>query len=140
VKRRLFLFSGALAWSAGLRPAWAGSYLDRATLLVLSSTQDLAFLRRKYGDVELARLLQRVAAARLLAAGEMSVPPEVVQAHPHLLLLLENCERAASAAVEKRVEHFQKYLRLAREEEELFRAILRHSGWQIPRQKEATSD
>ena len=117
-------------------PAWAGTYLDRASLLLSAADEELGYLRKKGSDLDLARLIHRVAQARLAAASEMSVPPEVVQAHPHLLLLLENCERAANAVLEKRNEHFLKFLRLAREEEELFRAVLRHLGWVLPRPKD----
>jgi hypothetical protein len=62
----------------------------------------------------------------------MEVPKEVVQAHPHLLLMLEDCERAANAAVERNAEGFLKFQRAARDEEEHFRAILKQLGWQLP--------
>jgi hypothetical protein len=133
VKRRALLLSVSATFALYAGRAFAGSYLDRASLLVNSTDEELSYLRRKQTDVELARLLREIARARLEAAKQMSVPPEVTQAHPHLLMLLENAERAAFAAAEKRQEHFMKYLRLQREETELFRSILRHLGWDLPR-------
>jgi hypothetical protein len=45
---------------------------------------------------------------------------------------MENCERAASAAVERKPEEFLKFLALARDEEQLFRTILKQLGWELP--------
>ncbi len=112
--------------------ASAGSYLDRAALLVTQAMQEAAYLRRKLYDRELARLTHRLARARLEAGRQMLVPPEVVQAHPHLLLMLENCERAAEAAVAREAREFLKHLRAARDEEELFRVVLKQLGWTLP--------
>lgn len=114
------------------RPSWAGSYLDRAAMLVGIANLELSFLRRKLYDGELARTSRKLAAARVVAAQSMEVPAEVVQAHPHLLLMLEDCERATNAAVERNAEEFLKFQRAARDEEEHFRAILKQLGWQLP--------
>jgi hypothetical protein len=133
VKRRSLLLSLGTAFFFWSLPAHAGSYLDRASLLVTSTDEELSYLRRKHTDIELARLIHEIALARLEAAKQMSVPPEVILAHPHLLMMLENAERAAFSAAEKRQEHFMKHLRLQREETELFRSILRHLGWDLPR-------
>jgi hypothetical protein len=132
--RRRWLF-GAVALAAGLATgtAWAGSYLDRAALLVIVSNTEIDYLRRKLYDPELARLVHRQTEARVQAASSMLVPPEVAQAHPHLLLMLENCERAANSAVERKPEEFLKFLGLARDEEQLFRAILKQLGWELPK-------
>lgn len=115
------------------KPAQAGSYLDRASLLVAQAMQESAYLRRKLYDRELARLIHRLAKARLEAGRQMLVPPEVVQAHPHLLLMLENCERASEAAVAREAREFLKHLQAARDEEELFRVVLKQLGWSLPR-------
>ncbi len=112
--------------------AHAGSYLDRAAMLVGIANLELTYLRRKLYDTELARTTQKLAAARVVAAQSMEVPAEVVQAHPHLLLMLEDCERATNAAVERNAEEFLKFQRAARDEEEHFRAILKQLGWQLP--------
>lgn len=133
LSRRAALGAGAFAVATvWVGNAFAGSYLDRAAVLVHIATEELGYLRRKLYDEELARTLQQVAAARLHAAGTMLVPPEVVQAHPHLLLMLENCERATNGAVERKTKEFLKYARLAQDEELLFRAVLKQLGWSLP--------
>ena len=113
--------------------AWAGTYLDRAALLVAQATRDADYLRGRLADHELARVVHELAVARLKAASTMQVPQEVAQAHPHLLLLLENYERAADAAVEGEGGRFFTYVQRAREETEVFRAVLHQLGWTLPR-------
>lgn len=133
VNRRQLLGSLlTVACATYTQTAHAGSYLDRAAMLVGIANLELTYLRRKLYDTELARTTRKLAAARVAAAQSMEVPSEVVQAHPHLLLMLEDCERATNAAVERNAEEFLKFQRAARDEEEHFRAILKQLGWQLP--------
>jgi hypothetical protein len=129
---RFTVFGAACSIVGFAAPAFGGSYLDRATSLVHIANQELGYLGRKLYDGELARLLHAVAAARLDAANATEVPKEVTQAHPHLLLFLQNCERAANAAVERKPKDFVKFVSLAREEEQLFRTVLKQLGWTLP--------
>jgi len=131
--RRVFLMSlGAAAAALVTSPAWAGSYLDRAALLVTQASADADYLRSRFSDRELARVVHRLAIARVKAAGTMQVPKEVAQAHPHLLLLLENFERAADAAVLGQEARFFTYVQRAREELSVFRGVLKQLGWTLP--------
>ena len=132
ITRRRLVFSlagAALCWAA---PAFAGSYLDRTALLVRQAARDADYLRSRLSDIELARVVQRVALARLRAASKMQVPKEVAQAHPHLLLVLENYERAAHAATEGRTQRFLILQQRARDEERTLRGILKQLGWTLP--------
>jgi hypothetical protein len=129
--RRLFMGAAAamvLVWAA---PSWAGSYLDRSRILVRTALDEAAFLRPRVGNVELARVLHPIALARLEAARTMAVPGEVAQAHPHLLLVLENVERAYDAAIRKEPQRALVYFSRARDEEESFRAILKQLGFNL---------
>ena len=129
-RRRAFLAGAVVLLSA---PAvWAGSYLDRASMILTQSEEELVYLQSRMDDKELAQFVHRMAIARLESAAKMLIPKEVAQAHPHLLLMLENCERAAQAAVERRQSRFTRHLRLARDEERLFTAVLRQLGWKLP--------
>jgi hypothetical protein len=119
-----------LICSAGV--AWAGSYLNRAAVLVQHAREEGEYLRNRTYDVELARVMQRVAQGRLQAARETLVPKEVVQAHPHLLLMLEHYERAAAAAVDGKPQKVPALINQARDEEQIFRSILRQLGWPLP--------
>ncbi len=131
VRAAAALLAVALALVASA--AWAGSYLDRATLLVTQAGEDADYLRGRLSDEELARVVHKVALARVHAAKKMTVPKEVVQAHPHLLLLLENYERAAQAAKEGSPARFLVYQERARDEERNFRGILKQLGWPLPK-------
>jgi len=114
------------------QPAHAGSYLDRAWLLITQATRSNEFLRKRLYDRELARLVSRVAESRLQAAKDTLVPKEVVLAHPHLLLMLEHYERAAAAAAAGEIPRYFELERSALEEEQLFRGVLRQLGWSLP--------
>ncbi|HOU92385.1 MAG TPA: hypothetical protein PLU22_15135 [Polyangiaceae bacterium] len=113
--------------------AWAGSYLDRAAMLIGQAAREAEYLRARLSDRELARTVQRLAAARAKAGSTMLVPEEVAKAHPHLLLVLAGYERAATAAAEGDAGRFFVAVEQAREEEEIFRGVLRQLGWTLPR-------
>ena len=130
--RRGFLGAAALAFSLVAPRAWGGSYLDRAALLVTRASQDTDYLHARIYDKELAFVVHKLALARVEAAGRMLVPKEVAQAHPHLLLVLENHERAAEAARIGQVQRFLVYLARAREEERTLRGVLKQLGWKLP--------
>lgn len=122
----------ALALLFSSREALAGSYLDRAGLLLGQANAEADYLRGRLSDRELARMIHALAGARVKAATTMTVPKEVAQAHPHLLLVLENFERAADAARGGETQRFLVYQLRARDEERVFRGILKQLGWPLP--------
>ena len=115
--------------------AWAGTYLNSAALLLAQGSSEGDYLRARVNDKELAELIHKLADARLQAAKGMLVPKEVVQAHPHLLLVLENYERAADSATRGQAEKFLVYQQRARDEDRTFRGVLRQFGYALPEQK-----
>lgn len=131
--RRLFLLGGAMALVSLSSPALAGSYLDRAALLLEGSKKDAEALRTKLTDKELARVILAVAGARMDAASKMDVPPQVAKAHPHLLLTLAKVERAAQAAVEGNIRSVLELLEAAAREETIFRSALKELGFPLAR-------
>jgi hypothetical protein len=108
------------------------SYVDRAGLLIAEASRANDFLGKRLDDRELARLVARAAEGRLQAAKETSVPEPLELAHPHLLLMLEHCERAASAAALGETARYAQHTGACRDEEELFRSVLRQLGWSLP--------
>ena len=130
---RAFLLVAALCLVA--LPAYAGSYLNRAAVLVWHAEQDADYLRARINDRELARVVHQVAEARVRAASNMTVPKEVTQAHPHLLLLLENYERAAAAAADGQVQRFLVYQQRGRDETRTLQEVLKQLGWKLPERK-----
>lgn len=137
--RRRFLRGAWLALlAAGLLvapAAWAGTYLNSAALLLAQASVEGDYLRARINDKELAELIHKLANARLEAAKGILVPKEVVQAHPHLLLVLENYERAADSATRGEAEKFLVYQQRARDEDRTFRGVLRQFGYSLPEQK-----
>ncbi len=137
VGRRVFF--GAFAVMSGLvlssKSAWAGTYLNSASLLLSQASVEGDYLRARIGDKELADLIHKLSDARLAAAKTMLVPKEVVQAHPHLLLVLENYERAADAATRGEAEKFLVYQQRARDEDRTFRGVLKQFGYALPEPK-----
>lgn len=130
--RRAFAALLALGVLSVGRLATAGSYLDRAAFLIGQATKENEFLRKRLYDRELARLVSQVARGRLESAKATLVPKEVVLAHPHLLLMLEHYERAAAAAAEGEIGRYVEHERAARDEEQIFRGILKQLGWSLP--------
>ena len=136
LERRSFLgiFAGAsfLSVFAGSEFAWAGSYLDRAAILLENSQFELRYASRRLGDKELMRLSHHIADGRLRGANTMDVPKEVVLAHPHLLLSLEGAERAFFKGMEGDMKGFHRYFGKAKDEELAFRSIVTQLGWEVP--------
>lgn len=130
--RRLLALSLALALLVCSVIAWAGTYLDRAGVLLGEAHREDEFLLAHLSDKELAEVTHALAEARVSAARKMGVPKEVGGVHPHLLMVLENAERAAAAAQEGDSEKFLHHLRVARDEEAAFRSLLKQQGLSLP--------
>ena len=126
----LLLAVGALLVTSS---AFAGTYMDRAALLISQADREMSFLKKRLSDRELAHVVHEMASARLDAASTMEVPKEVRQAHPHVLLVLENYERAANFAAEGDRARFFVYLRRAQKEESIMRGIFKELGWPLPK-------
>lgn len=131
-RRKILALLVLLACSLTVAPAWAGSYMDRLALLVTQANHDSDYLRARLSDRELARVIHTVAEARAQAASTMAVPKEVANAHPHLLLVLENHERAADAAEQGNAQRFLVYQQRARDEERVLRGVLKQLGFPLP--------
>ncbi|AKT42286.1 hypothetical protein [Chondromyces crocatus] len=113
-------------------PAWAGSYLDRASLLLDEARREGDLLQPRTHDRELLLLIQALAEARVKAARKMECPASVAKAHPHLLLVLENSERAVDAAAQGNFKKFMEHLLAARNEDRAFRAMIAQMGYTLP--------
>jgi hypothetical protein len=134
--RRAFVAGcAAVALLGAPSVARAGSYLDRVGLLARQARTEADYLERRLSNRELAELVHKLSAARLEAARTMVIPKEVSQAHPHLLLMLENCERAADAAVAGETDRFLAYQKRGRDEEQVFRSIMRQLGFALEDEK-----
>jgi hypothetical protein len=113
-------------------PAWAGSYLDRAALMLDQAHKEGDMLQPRTFDKELVMVIKAMAETRARVARKMEVPAAVAKAHPHLLLVLENYERAATAAGDGNFKKFVEHVHAARDEDRNFRAILKELGYSLP--------
>ena len=130
--RRLFVLVAFAFALVIARPARAGSYLDRAALMLDESRREGDMLQPRTHDKEMVLVVKALAEARARVGRKMEVPAAVAKAHPHLLLVLENCERAADAAAEGDFKKFMEHLMVARDEERTFRALIAELGYTIP--------
>jgi hypothetical protein len=112
--------------------AHAGSYLDRAALLLGDARRGNDWVLAHLSDKDLAVVARDVADARVRTARAMQVPKDVASVHPHLLLALENSERAAAAAADGDTDKFLHHLRMARDEDGTFRALLQQMRLALP--------
>jgi hypothetical protein len=125
-------FSVFLVALAAAPSAWAGSYLDRAALLLDQARKEGDLLQPRTHDKELVILVKALAEVRVRVARKMEVPAAIAKAHPHLLLVLEASERAASAAMDGNFKKFMEHLNVARDEERIFRAVLAELRYTLP--------
>jgi len=131
-RRSILVFVFALPMLLLSATAHSGSYLNRAALLANGARADRDMTFPRSDDKELLRVVHQVAVARADAASHMTVPKAVAAAHPHLLLVVENCERAYAAALEGDRSKFVEHLLRARVEDKTFRALLRKLGYTLP--------
>ncbi|MCC6556216.1 MAG: hypothetical protein IT372_24920 [Polyangiaceae bacterium] len=132
MRRLLALFAFALSALIAAPIAFAGSYLDRASLLLDEARREGDLLQPRTSDKELVSLIHALAEARVRAAAKMECPAAVAKAHPHLLLVLENSERAAEAASRGNFKKFMEHLIAARNEDRTFRALITELGYTLP--------
>lgn len=130
--RKFNLAALALALVLTALPAHAGSYLDRVVLLLSQATHEADYLRARLSDRELARVCHEMAAARLKAASTMDVPKKVADAHPHVLLVLTDYERATEYAKEGNAQRFVVYMQKAHEEDRILHGVFKELGWPLP--------
>lgn len=118
-----------LLWS---NEVWSGSYLNRAALLLNGSRSERDMAISRFDDKELIRIVHEVSKARAASARNMEVPKVIASAHPHLLLVLENSERAYAAALEGDHQKFVSHILRARSEDTTFRSIVKKLGYTMP--------
>lgn len=138
MKRRGFLGGVLAATAAGLSglasgTAWAGSYLDRAALMLDEAKREADLVKPRTGDKELLLVVKALTEARVKVARKMNVPAAVVDAHPHLMLVLENCDRAMDAAIASNTVKCAECLVNAVDEERTFRNLMKQLGYTLPK-------
>lgn len=132
IRRLVMLALVAFVALVAVPSARAGSYLDRAALLLDEARKEGDMLQPRMHDKELVHLVKSLAEVRVRVARKMEVPAAIAKAHPHLLLVLENAERAANAASDGNFKKFMEHLNVARDEERIFRAVVAELRYALP--------
>ena len=128
LKRALALVTLLAALLGPQVSAWAGEtsagYLVRAATLLDGARREADALQPRTGDKDFVAIVKTLAEARAKLGRKLDVPASLAKAHPHLLLVLEHCERAADAAEKGNAKKFMEHLTAARSEEKIYRAVL----------------
>lgn len=132
--RRRFLALTAAALAAAMTPAaFAGSYLDRAALLLDGGKKDIETIKTRTSDKETLLVVKALTEARLKVARKMNVPDKVTAAHPHLMLVLENQDRAVDALMASNMKKYAECIANAAAEEKTFRNMIKTLGYTLPK-------
>jgi hypothetical protein len=132
-RRRFLGVLAALACASSGAAAFAGSYLDRAALLLDEGRRGVELAKTHTTDRETLLVVKALTEARLKAARKMNVPAAVQSAHPHLMLVLENQDRALDAALAGNHKKLAECLVTASDEERTFRSLIKQLGYSLPK-------
>ncbi len=101
--------------------------------MVLEGARRLLLWTETYvGESEFARFSHPMAERYVELAGRMVPPKRLVIAHPHLLLIVENVERALDAAATGDLPSFRQRARIVREELVTLESVLRQLKVRLP--------
>jgi hypothetical protein len=100
--------------------------------LVDGARRLIAFSENNLDDRELLKFAHPLAERYVEMAGHMLPPPRSAVVHPHLLLVVENLERALDSAVAADTAGYQKRIRIARDELANLEAVLKQLKLRLP--------
>jgi hypothetical protein len=100
-------------------------YMSELSLVIEGARRLIAFLEAHSDDKDLARFARPLAERYVDLANHMLPSAKLAVAHPHLLLVVENLDRALDAAAAGDAAAQQKRLRIARDELANLEAVLK---------------
>ena len=107
-------------------------YLLRMGLVLDGSRRLLSWLERHARDRELARFAHPAAEHYVKLAGRALPTRRLAIAHPHLLLIVENVERATHAVASGDRDGFDRRVRTVHDELALLRSVLENLRVKLP--------
>ncbi len=144
VSRRRLTFGllGLLALPALFSPARVAAaevdvrrdrvYVAELAMVLEGARRILLWTETYVGEPEFARFSHPLAERYVELAGRMVPPKRLVVAHPHLLLIVENVERALDAAATGDLASFRQRARIVREELVTLDSVLRQLKVRLP--------
>jgi len=109
-------------------------YLAELALVLDGARRLLSYCDHHGGAPELVRFAHPLSERYVEMATRMLPSAKLAVAHPHLLLVVENLERALDAAGASDRTSFQKRMRIAREELANLEAVLKQLKQRLPEQ------
>ena len=107
-------------------------YLTSLSLVVDGARRLVGLCEGNGGEAEFARFARPLAERYVELASRMLPPPKATVVHPHLVLVVENLERALDAAAASDGGGYQKRVRIAREELLNLEAVVRQLKLRMP--------
>jgi hypothetical protein len=101
------------------------SYMSELSLVIEGARRLTAFCEQHAAEKELARWARPLAERYVELANHMLPSVKLAVAHPHLLLVVENLDRALDSAAAGDAATYQKRLRIARDELANLEAVLK---------------
>jgi hypothetical protein len=107
-------------------------YLAELALTLEGARRVMLWVETHPGDPDFARFAYPLAERYVEMAGHLTPSTRLVPAHPHLLLVVENVERAVEAASLGDMTVFRKHARTVREELSILDNVLKQLKFKLP--------
>jgi hypothetical protein len=107
-------------------------YMAELSMLLEASRRLLLWTESYVSEPEFARFAHPIAERYVDLGGRLVPPQNLVMAHPHLLLVLENVERALDAAAAGDTATFRQRSRIVREELVTLESVLKQLKVRLP--------
>ncbi len=107
-------------------------YVNELAIVLEGSRRVLLWAEAHPGDAELAKFIYPLSEHYVQLAGRMSPSEPLRVVHPHLLLVVENIERAVDAAARGDLPAFRQRIRIVREELSMLEGVLKHLKVRLP--------
>jgi hypothetical protein len=108
------------------------SYLAEMAMVLEGARRLLLWSENYVGDPEFARFAHPIAERYVDMAGRLVPPAHLINAHPHMLLVTENVERALDAAGSGDTPTFRQRARIVREELVTLESVLKQLKLRLP--------
>jgi hypothetical protein len=107
-------------------------YLAELAMSLEAARRFVLWVEAYGGDSELARFAYPMADKLVESASHLTPPPKWVPAHPHVLLIAENVERALDAASAGDLAAFRHHTRTVREELTILDGLFKQLKLKLP--------
>jgi hypothetical protein len=107
-------------------------YLAELALSLETARRFVLWVEAYGADVELARFTYPLAERLVESASHLTPPPKWQPAHPHVLLITENVERALDAGAAGDLSAFRHHTRIVREELTILDGLFKQLKLKLP--------